>query len=95
MVITQLEARLTDEQAKKLQAGHGQTAGSFPPGFRQSFLVHSTADSAVWRILTLWESREAIEAMRSQGTPKGVLLFRQAGVEPTLTIFDVDHAISA
>lgn len=95
MVMTQLEARLTDEQAQNLQASYRRTTAPFPSGFVRSFLVHSNADPAVWRILTLWESREAIEAMRSQGTPKGALLFREAGVEPTLTIFDVDHAISA
>ena len=56
---------------------------------RQSFLVQDIADPTLWRIITLWESREALEEMRKQGTPGGVLMFRSVGTEPELTIFGV------
>jgi hypothetical protein len=41
------------------------------------------------RIETLWESREALSAMRGTGTPRGVLIFREAGAEPVLSVFDL------
>ena len=48
----------------------------------------------MWRILTVWENREALDAMRSSGeTPRGVLMFRSAKAEPALSVFEiVQHA---
>jgi hypothetical protein len=48
----------------------------------------------VWRIETLWESRQALDAMRGTGTPRGVQIFRAAGAEPSLTVLDVRDELS-
>jgi heme-degrading monooxygenase HmoA len=66
-----------------------------PPGFIRSHLVSSSADPTRWRIETLWTSRDALAAMRQAGTPAGVLMFRAAGAEPSLGIYDVAATIEA
>ena len=66
-----------------------------PPGLARSHLVSATADPTRWRIETLWASREALAAMRQAGTPAGVLMFRAAGAEPSLSLYDVVATIEA
>ena len=90
MVMTVLEAQVAEEQWAALQDAYATGIQQLEPGIVQTFLVHSRSDSAVWRIMTIWASREALQSMRQSGkTPTGVLMFRAAGAEPTLSVFDV------
>jgi heme-degrading monooxygenase HmoA len=89
MILTVLDARVALERAHDLQAAYNSAGDALPPGFIRSNLLQDSADPEQWRIQTMWESREALEAMRSKGTPGGVLIFRSAGAEPTLTVFSV------
>jgi len=90
MVMSVLEARVAPEQWETLRAAYGNRASVLPPGIVESFLVQSSMDPESWRIMTIWRSREDLAAMRqSEGTPTGVLIFRDAGAEPTLTVFAV------
>jgi hypothetical protein len=66
-----------------------------PAGLVRSRLVSSAADPTRWRIETLWASRDALTAMRQAGTPAGVLMFRAAGAEPSLSVYDVAATIEA
>ena len=60
----------------------------------QSFLLQMKEDQKLWRIITVWESMEVLQKMRSSGeTPPGVLMFREAGAEPTLSIFEAKEEI--
>jgi quinol monooxygenase YgiN len=94
MVLTALEGRVAPERATALQDAYdGVAVQALPPGFIRSQLVRSAADPTLWRIETLWRSRGALDAMRGQGTPAGVLIFRAASAEPTLTIFDLVREI--
>lgn len=95
MVITILEATVAPERAPDLQAAFRAAAEQAPPGFIRSHLVSAMADPTVWRIETLWSSREALLAMRQTGTPAGVLMFRAAGAEPSLSLYDVAATIEA
>jgi hypothetical protein len=52
-------------------------------------LQQDDREATRWRIQTWWASRDALEAMRGAGTPAGVLMFRAAGAEPALSIFEV------
>jgi len=53
-------------------------------------MLRDVKDSSLWRIVTVWESRDALETMRQSGeTPRGVLMFRAADAEPMLSVFDV------
>ena len=95
MVLTILEATVSADRAADLVAAFRAAAAETPPGFIRSHLVSATADPTRWRIETLWTNREALAAMRQAGTPAGVLMFRAAGAEPSLTVYDVAATIAA
>lgn len=93
MVLTILEAQLRPGQESALQAAYAAVGGELPTGLVRSELLRDAHDATRWRIQTVWTSREALDAMRSAGTPAGVLMFRAAGAEPSLSVFDVVDAI--
>ena len=76
-----------------MQAAFRSAATQVPPGLVRSHLVTAVADPTRWRIETLWASREVLAAMRQTGTPAGVFMFRAAGAEPSLSVYDVDFTI--
>jgi hypothetical protein len=89
-VLTVLEAHIPPERQDDLKAAyHEAVVDSPPPGLVRSMLVQDINDRMLWRIETLWESREALAAMRGTGTPRGVLIFRAAGAEPVLAVLEV------
>ena len=89
MVVTMLEARVPHEQAAVLIDEYGGSTDALPPFILETFLLHA-AGSDLWRIVTVWESQDALDEYRaSVETPEGVRMFRAAGSDPTLTIFDV------
>lgn len=90
MVMTILEAHVAPEKWAALEQAYKAGADPLPPPIAQTFLVQGSTDPTVWRIITLWRNREALEAYRqSVETPAGILMFRAAEAEPTLSIFDV------
>jgi heme-degrading monooxygenase HmoA len=90
MVITILEAPIAPETAPQLQAAFNQAIQDLDAGITETFLVRDLKDPRVWRIMTIWESREALDAMRQSGeTPRGVLMFRAAAAEPSLSVLEV------
>lgn len=89
MVITVLEATVAPDRVADLKAAFSSAGSRVPPGLVRTDLVSASKDPTRWRIQTLWSSRETLDAMRQTGTPAGVLMFRAAGAEPTLTVFDV------
>ena len=97
MVLTILEANLEPGRESDLQAAYAATvaSGSRPPGLVHSELLRDSRDATSWRIQTWWLNRQALEAMRGAGTPAGVLMFRSAGVEPRLSIFEVVDELPA
>ena len=95
MVLTILEATVAPERAADLQAAFRVAGARVPPGFIRSHLVSAVTDPTRWRIETLWTGREALAAMRQAGTPAGVLMFRAAGAEPSLSVYDVSATIEA
>lgn len=90
MVITVLEATINADKWAVLEEVYRATLKEQTPGLVQTFLLHSSAEPTRWQIATVWKDRAALNAMRQSGeTPRGVVIFRAAGAEPTLTIFDV------
>src|SRR5689334_9520968 len=90
MVITILEAHVAPEKWGALEQAYQTAIANLELGIKQTFLLHSATDSTLWRIATVWRSREALDEVRQSGqTPRGVLMFRAADAEPTLSIFDV------
>lgn len=89
-VITILEARVSPENWDALEKAFKAGTELLPPQLVQSFLTHNAKDPTLWRIISVWRSREALEEMRrTEETPAGILMFRAAGAEPSLSLFDV------
>lgn len=88
MVITTVDAEVPADAVGSLLEGWAEvTAEQLPPGLRESFLMHA---GDAWRIATVWENREVLEEMRrTTETPGALRVFRAAGVEPALTVFEV------
>ena len=97
MVMTILEARVATENWEALlRAYQAGTAAQRPPQLTQTFLTQSAADHSIWRIISFWNNREGLEEMRrTAGTPAGVLMFRAAGAEPALSVYDVVDSLAA
>ncbi len=90
MVITILEARVAPEKAALLEKAYQLGIENLDAGIAQTFLLRGSRDANQWQIITLWQSREALDAMRRSGdTPRGILMFRAAEAEPTLSVFEV------
>jgi heme-degrading monooxygenase HmoA len=96
MVITILKAQVAPENAAALENAYNEAIKYLDAGLQQSYLLRDAANPTRWEILTIWESREALQAMRNSGeTPRGVQVFRAAGVEPELSVFLVPAHIAA
>ena len=90
MVITILEAQVGAENWAAFQEDYKKRIIQLPPQMTQTFLLQDVTDQTLWRIISVWKSREALEEMRNSGeTPTGVLMFRKVGAEPKLSIFNV------
>jgi hypothetical protein len=95
MVLTVLEAVVPRDRAPQLEAAFRGAASQVPVGLVRSHLISAADDPTRWRIETLWTGRDVLVAMRQAGTPAGVLMFRAAGAEPSLSIYDVAATIEA
>jgi quinol monooxygenase YgiN len=90
MVLTVLEAHVARDRVDDLESAWREGSRTLPPGLVESFLVRDSSDDTLFRIITLWSSRKALEQMRaSVDKPKGVQFFEAAGVTPQLSILDV------
>jgi hypothetical protein len=82
MVVTILEAHIEPPMTSALIAAYQNGLSHLPPQMLQTLLINSATDKTLWRILSIWKSREALEEMRrSAGTPGGILMFRAAGAK--------------
>ena len=96
MIMTVLEAMVPKEKWAALEQRFRTAGEQLPPQITHSCLVQSTSDPTLWRIVTVWRDREALQAYKQAvETPEGVLMFRSAGAEPTLSSFDVSVMLSA
>ena len=90
MVITILEGHVVPEKAKLLKASFASATRNLDPGIVETFLMSDVKDSATWRIVTVWKDRPALDAMRASGQPpRGVVMFKEVGVDPVLSIWEV------
>jgi len=94
-IITTLEAKVDEQKWDILQNAYRAVkenqSGPMP---LQSFLLQMKEDPKLWRIISIWESIEVLQKMKSSGkTPAGVLVFRQVNTEPILSIFEAKEEI--
>jgi len=89
MVITTVEGVVEEtREADLLSAWERVTSEPFPQGLVESMLAR--AEGGRWRIHTVWESREAVMAMRSStDRPAAVKVFAAAGAPTDVSIWDV------
>ncbi len=95
MVMTILEANVERQYWDALKSTYASETRQLDPGIVESYLVQSRNDENLWRIMTIWESQEVLNAMRkSMETPRGVLMFQSVRAQPTLAIFEILHRTS-
>ncbi|HUF70119.1 MAG TPA: antibiotic biosynthesis monooxygenase [Longimicrobiales bacterium] len=88
MVMTVLEAQVAADRADDLEAEFREV--QVPPEILHTYLVRDARESTRYRIVTVWESQEALQAMRASGEkPKGVEMFEAVGAAAELSIFDI------
>ena len=92
MIFTQLEAKVSPDKTQILKTAFEKALEQLPPAIEQSYLVQDKTDNDVWRVITIWKSQEALQSYRQTvETPEGILMFREAGAEPTLSMSNVIH----
>ena len=93
MILTILEAHVKEKYWQELPKIYRDLAIDKPEGLVQSYLAQDKKQLDVWRILTFWQSQEALDAMRATGrTPTGVAIFQRVQAEPTLQTFEIKQA---
>ena len=90
MVMTVLEARVPNERLAEVEPLFSLGTAQLPPEILATYLVRDANEPTLFRLNTVWRTREALEAMRGSGLKtKGVQMFEAVGAHPTLSIFDV------
>jgi hypothetical protein len=78
------------DSEKRVTEAYRAATAKLPHMVINTALVRGEANE--WQIITLWRSRAQLEEYRrSVDTPAAVAIFRKAGVEPTVALFDVVH----
>jgi heme-degrading monooxygenase HmoA len=69
-------------------------AGALPAGFIESSLLR--AEDGTWRVVSVWESKEAVLAMRASGEPPAApVMFERAGSMPSVSMWTVEGRVRA
>ncbi len=94
-VMTVVEGRVPILRAGDFEAAYASVKDQVkPPGWKRSMLLRDTKEEGLYRVSTLWETREALDEMRkSTSVPVAIALFRNVGVEPNLRIFEIPLTI--
>ena len=92
-VITIVEGKVPISKAKEFETAYASLKqGGLTPGLIRSSLLRNNDNPEIYRIETVWESREALEKMRSSTqTPKAIELFQKVKASPRLEIYDIVH----
>ena len=94
MFVTIVEGAVEAVREGDLRSAWKDKTANLPAGFIESSLLR--AETGTWRIVTVWESKEAVMAMRASGEPPAALLmFEQAGSKPSVSMWTVEDRVSA
>src|SRR3989441_13271585 len=93
-VMTVVEGKIPNTKTSEFLAMYASVKDQpKPPGWKRSMLLHDTSEEGLYRMSTLWESREALEQMRRNSrVPFAVQTFIPLGSEPNVRIFEVPLA---
>jgi heme-degrading monooxygenase HmoA len=94
MYVTIVEGAVDPAREDDLRSAWEETTSqALPDGFLESSLLR--ADDGIWRIVTVWESEEAVMAMRASGErPAALVMFERAGSEPSVSMWTVEGRVS-
>jgi heme-degrading monooxygenase HmoA len=95
MFVTIVEATVETGKEGALRAAWEEvTAGPLPAGFIESSLLRT--EEGHWRIVTVWESKDAVLAMRAKGEPPAALVvYQRAGASPTVSMSTVEGRVTS
>jgi heme-degrading monooxygenase HmoA len=94
MFVTITEAAVDRAREPDLRFAWDALTTPLPDGFIESFLLR--ADDGTWRIVTVWESPEAVMAMRASGEPPAApTMFERAGSTPAVSMWTVEGRVRA
>ncbi len=90
-VITIVEGRVPISKAREFETAYASLRqGVLSSGLIRSSLLRNSDNPEIYRIETVWESREALEKMRSSTqTPKAIELFQKVKASPHVEIYDI------
>jgi heme-degrading monooxygenase HmoA len=92
MFVTIVEGAVQADREEDLRSAWEEvTAGTKPPGFIESSLLRT--EDGTWRIVTVWESKEAVMAMRATGQPPALVVFERGGATPTVSMSTVEGRV--
>jgi quinol monooxygenase YgiN len=90
MVLVTLEAQVPKDQWKALERAYAHAMTHRPDTIVMSLLARDSHDPTLWRILTVWESREALIAHYESGaTMPSMYTFHLVGIAPVGSPSDV------
>lgn len=94
-IITFLEGQVLEGKWEDLKRAYAKVAAEKADIMPiESFLIQRVDSPNMWRIVSVWKDQETLNQMRASGkTPAGVLVFKAAGSEPSLSIFQVQSEI--
>lgn len=88
-IVTILEAHVSQENWETLQKAYQELGVESKIRPAQSFLIQNKETPTLWRIISIWEDMESLQKVRQSGeTPAGILIFKAAGAEPRLSVFE-------
>ena len=88
-IVTILEAHVSQENWETLQKAYWELGVGSKIRPTQSFLIQNKEIPTLWRIISIWEDMESLQNVKQSGeTPAGILIFRAAGAEPKLEVFE-------
>jgi hypothetical protein len=93
MFVTIVEGTVEVAREGDLRSAWKDKSDILPAGFIESSLLR--AEDGTWRIVTVWESKEAVMAMRASGEPPALIMFEQAGSKPSVSMWTVEGRVSA
>jgi heme-degrading monooxygenase HmoA len=94
MYVTIVEGEIEAAREVDLRSAWEAKTGVLPAGLIESSLLRT--EDGTWRIVTVWESKEAVLAMRASGQPPAALaMFELAGSMPSVSMWTVEGRVRA
>ncbi len=95
LVVTVVEGKVPIPKTKEFEEAFSLGKKEMlPPGLVSSALLKNIKNPETYRVQTVWDSREALDKMRSSTeTPKAFEFFQKVGVMPTLEVYEIINNI--